>query len=91
MKRFLYICCFCLWSFSAFAQETSGQIILDLDEADGSTEEIGFSNIFETAVEIGDYFNKNYPGGLIETDLKPDVEKFFPDATRQQIYDAYDK
>lgn len=90
MKRFLFICCFCLWCFPAFSQEEAGKIILDLDENQAAEKEIGFVNMFETAVEVGDYFDKNYPGVLIETDLKPDIEKFFPDLSSQQLYDRED-
>ena len=48
---------------------------------------IKFSDMFETFIEVGNYFNTNYPGDKINTNLKPDIEKFFPNLTTQQLYD----
>ena len=87
MKKFIFAFFCVFWSFGAFSQEVSDKVFLDLQTTEDEGRDIGFVDMFGTAVEVGHYFDKNYPGDLIETDLKPDIEKFFPEATRQQIYD----
>lgn len=90
MKTFLLICFFSLWSSLCPAQETDildDNISLAIQENEETTKEITLKYMVETAIEIGHYFHTNYPGKAIETDLKPDIEKFFPNATRQELYD----
>ena len=87
MKRFVLSFLLSLWIFPCASQETpSGNVILDLQEEE-TTKKITLSDTIGTTFEIANYFNKNYPGKLIDSDLKPDIEKFFPNLSRQELYD----
>lgn len=91
MKTFILACLFSLWSSFCASQETVGAstVTLDLKEEE-PVQKIQFKDIVETTLEIGNYFDKNYSGNLIDKDLKPDIEKFFPQSTQQQLYDRED-
>lgn len=87
MKRLVLSLLLSLWLLPCFAQEMpSDNVILDLKDEE-TTKKITLSDTIETTFEIANYFNKNYPGKLIDSDLKPDIEKFFPDLSRQELYD----
>ena len=87
MKRLLFACFLLLVSPICFAQETnSHKIIIDIDEQEESVKSIKLPDMIDTAIEVGIYFDSNYPQDKIETDLKPDIEKFFPQLSSQQLY-----
>lgn len=87
MKRFIFVLLVGLWSTICSAQETSStNIILDLQNEE-KNKELSLSETIETTFEVAKYFDTNYPDKLIETDLKPDIEKFFPNLTQQELYD----
>lgn len=89
MKTFILACFLALFSPATMAQETdNGQVIVDIDSQDDEQyKSIGVADMVETVVEVGDYFNKNYPDDKIDSDLKPDIKKFFPNLTTQELYD----
>lgn len=91
MKKFLTLLVVIgLCSFPCFAEQTAdSQISLDFQD-EPETYQAGAKEYIETAIEVGYYFEKNYPGEFIEKDLKPDIAKFFPHLTDQQLYDRED-
>lgn len=88
MKIFFLLSLLITLSTPCLAQDNiASNVTLDLEEQDDNPQKISFSNMLESAVEIGKYFQNNYPDNLIDTDLKPDIAKFFPEADTQELYD----
>jgi len=90
MKRFFFICFLLCYSSLCLAQETtSGNIIIDIEDKNVS-KKITLADMVDTTIEVGKYFNLNYPDEKINTDLKPDIEKFFPELDREKLYEYED-
>lgn len=88
MKTFVFACLLMLLSPVCSAQEPdAGQVTIAINPEEENIKEIGFSDIADTFFEVGTYFNNNYPDDKINSNLKPDIAKFFPDLTTQQLYD----
>ncbi len=88
MKKIFYLiffACFFLNGVICSAAE-EGNIELDLTDAD-LPQEITLQDQINTVLEVGNFFEKNYPGDMILEDLTDDLAKFFPEATTQQLYD----
>lgn len=62
-------------------------VVLDLAAGEQNEQEITLSDQVGTILEVGRYFEKNYPNDFIDTDLSEDVRKFFPHLTPQEVYD----
>lgn len=87
MKKIVFTLVLLLFlPYLALAQE-GGQIILELDETDYNPKKITIQDQVEKVVEVGTFFNKNYPDAKIDEDFSEDVAKFFPSLSRQEIYD----
>jgi len=86
IKTFLLTCFLAIYAPFCLAQDSGGQVILDLDEQDRPSKLVTFKDMLETSVEVGKYFENNYPDNKIDEDLKPDIERFFPASTPQQLY-----
>ena len=91
MKTFILVCLLSLWSSFSPAQgkQVSSNVSFAFEE-EQNIQDITLANFIETILEIGNHFDKNYPENAIDSDLKPDIEKFFPESTRQQLYDKED-
>ena len=88
MKIFLLTCLLSLFSLNGYSQETpSNNIIIDIDQQEENTNNIGIADFASSVSEVAIYFHTNYPDDKIETDLKPDIAKFFPNLTQQELYD----
>lgn len=88
MKIFLLTCLLSLFSLNGYSQETpSSNIIIDIDQQEENTKNIGIADFASSVSEVAIYFHTNYPDDKIETDLKPDIAKFFPNLTQQELYD----
>ncbi|MBR1604802.1 MAG: thioredoxin family protein [Alphaproteobacteria bacterium] len=88
MKIFFLFSLLLSLSYPCLAQEDMpNNITLALEEQDSESTPITLNNMLETAVEVGKYFQNNYPDNLIDSDLKPDIAKFFPEADTQELYD----
>ncbi len=88
MKKIFYLiffACFLLNGMICPAAE-EGKVELELTDED-LPREITLQDQINTVVEIGSFFEKNYPGDMIFEDLTDDLAKFFPGATTQQLYD----
>ncbi len=70
------------------AQEAlSNNVIVDLAPGDSDEQAITLSDQVGTVLEVGRYFEKNYPDNFIDMDLSEDVRKFFPYLSPQEVYD----
>ena len=96
MKKIIaIIACLSLFCTLATAEETqnsrvqtlSNNVVLDLAPGEQNEQEITLSDQVGTILEVGRYFEKNYPEDFIDTDLSEDVRKFFPHLTPQEVYD----
>lgn len=88
MKTFVFACLLMLLSPACPAQEPEeGQVTIAIDPSEENVKKITVSDMADTVFEVGTYFNDNYPGDKINSDLKPDIAKFFPNLTTQQLYD----
>ncbi|MDR1026139.1 MAG: hypothetical protein LBL47_01945, partial [Lactobacillus sp.] len=88
MKKFLIFLLFmlALVPTEVFAVEGSGKIILDLQEDEEDTRKVTLVEQVAAVVEVAKFFEKNYPGDKIEEDLEEDLQKFFPNASKQNIF-----
>lgn len=89
MKKILYFIfftCFFLNCTAALASE-GGEVILDLDAPGQEMHEITLESQINDVIEVGQYFDLNYPGNRINEDFIEDVRKFFPNAGLQELYD----
>ena len=84
MKKLLLTGLFCILSSFSFAQEANN-IILDLDANEKEASPIKLEQFVNTVWEVGEYFHTNYPDKLIDTNLKPDIKKFFPDSNHEEL------
>lgn len=64
-----------------------GKVIVDLLPEEGETQEVTLEKQVSTIVEIGRYFETNYPGEAINGDLDDDVLRFFPHLKGQEVVD----
>jgi len=89
MKKFLILLFFiCFFANSVKAvDEPAGNVILQLEPGEQNNEQITLFDQIKTILEVGRYFDKNYPGIFIEEDLTHDIREFFPNLTQQEIYD----
>lgn len=58
-------------------EAAGGKVILDL-QPDEDTHEIGMGEQIGSVLEVGRYFDRNYPGEAINEDFSEDVQRFFP-------------
>ena len=68
----------------------NNNVVVDLAPGEQDEEEITLSSQIKTVLEVGRYFEKNYPDNFIDMDLSEDVAKFFPHLTPQEVYDRQD-
>ena len=62
-------------------------VVLDLAPGEENEQRITLSDQVSTILEVGRYFEKNYPGDFINGDLSEDVRQFFPHLSNQEVYD----
>lgn len=89
MKNFLISLFFaCIFAPVVLAEEpVPSNVTLQLLPGEPNEEEVTIFDQAKTWLEIGAYFNQNYPDAFIEEDLSADVRRFFPDLTPQEVYD----
>ncbi len=96
MKKFIaIIASLSLFCTLATAEETktstvqtlSNNVVVDLEPGEANEQEITLSDQVGTILEVGRYFEKNYPDNFIDMDLSEDVRKFFPYLSQQEVYD----
>src|SRR5574344_1837497 len=66
------------------AEFQEGKVIIDFKDAE-EYEELTFQNQLAMVLEIGRYFEVNYPNDKINENLVPDLANFFPQATQEQL------
>ena len=78
MKKFLILLFFtCIFANQAAAVDGQpGNVELDLFPGEQNEEEITLIDQAKTILEVGRYFDKNYPENFIEGDLSDDVREF---------------
>ncbi len=87
IKIFLLALILSATTLPASAQQgPADNITFAFTETDDDPQELKLTDSIDTFFEIGQYFHKNYPDNFIDTDLKPDIARFFPNATTQQLY-----
>lgn len=89
MKKFLILLFFtCIFANQAAAVDGQpGNVELDFFPGEQNEEEITLIDQAKTILEVGRYFDKNYPENFIEGDLSDDVREFFPHLAPQDVYD----
>ena len=89
MKNFLISLFFaCIFTPVVLAEEpVPSNVTLQLLPGEPNEEEVTIFDQAKTWLEIGAYFNQNYPDTFIEEDLSADVRRFFPDLTPQEVID----
>lgn len=97
MKKFLVIVVFLsMLSQISLAKESVSKntpevlpnnVVLDLAPGEEDEQKITLSDQVGTILEVGRYFEKNYPGDFINGDLSEDVREFFPYLSNQEVYD----
>ena len=80
MKNFLISLFFaCIFTPVVLAEEpVPSNVTLQLLPGEPNEEEVTIFDQAKTWLEIGAYFNQNYPDAFIEEDLSADVRRFFP-------------
>lgn len=81
----IFFTCFFFNSLSAWASDV-GNVSLDFSTAE-PPREITFQEQLDSVLEIGAFFDKNYPDNKINGDLTEDLAKFFPEIGTQELYD----
>lgn len=51
---------------------------------------ITFPEVVKAWIDIGRYYDENYPGAAIDSDFSADVAANFPNLTQQEVYDRED-
>ena len=89
MKKILILLFFACFfaNFAVAADEQPGNVELNLLPGEQNEEEVTLIDQAKTILEVGRYFDKNYPENFIEEDLSHDVREFFPNLTSQEVYD----
>ena len=75
-----------LTSFTSLSH-AQGEVILDLYPEEEQTIIIGVKEQVETIIEVGKFFDKNYPDSSINKDLTKDIVKFYPSLKGQDLFD----
>ena len=88
MKKFLFLLFFLLMTSGVSAREAvaektaeseAADVVLDLQPGDESkVREITIGEQIQSVLDIGRFFEENYPGEMINTDMRADVRRFFP-------------
>ena len=88
MKKFLFLLFFLLMTGGVSAREAvaektaeseAADVVLDLQPGDESkVREITIGEQIQSVLDIGRFFEENYPGEMINTDMRADVRRFFP-------------
>lgn len=89
MKKYIFALFFTYFLLPAgvvYAQ-TAPNVEIDLAPGETDEEPITLNDQVNTVLEVGRYFELNYPGNLIEEDLSQDVSAFFPHLTQQEVYE----
>ena len=68
-----------------FSDRLPENVELKLDSP--NEEQITLWDQVKTVLEVGAYFDKNYPKRKIEEDFSEDVKRFFPQLKPQEVYD----
>lgn len=87
MKKFyilIFFTCFFLNSLAGFAAD-GGNVSFDFSTTE-EPQEITFQEQLNGILEVGAFFDKNYPGNMINEDLTEDLAKFFPEMGMQELY-----
>lgn len=89
MKKILILLFFvCIFIRHTAAEETQPEnVVLQLVPGEQNEEQITIFDQAKTLLEVGNYFNKNYPDTFIDEDLSDDIREFFPNLTTQEVYD----
>lgn len=88
MKNFfnlIFFTCFFFNSIAALASD-GGSVSYDFLTAE-EPREITFQEQLDGILEVGAFFDKNYPNNEINGDLTEDLAKFFPEMRTQELYD----
>ena len=95
MKKFLFLLFFLLMTGGVSAREAvaektaeseAADVVLDLQPGDESkVREITIGEQIQSVLDIGRFFEENYPGEMINTDMRADVRRFFPGADEATI------
>lgn len=83
--NFIFFTCFFFNSLVAFASD-EGNVSFDFATSE-DPKEITFQEQLDGIIEVGVFFDKNYPGNRINEDLTEDLAKFFPEMGTQELYD----
>lgn len=89
MKKILILAFFCsFFTCDLRAKEaTPENVVLQLAPGEQNEQPITLFDQVKTVLEVGDYFDKNYPDTFIEEDLSDDIRQFFPSLSPQEVYD----